>query len=613
MAFTERDKILTKVQKPTRYTGGEINSVMKNPADVDVRYGFVFPDTYEIGMSHLGIKILYHTLNERSDTWCERVFAPWSDMEALMRENGEKLFALESGDEVINFDILGITLQYELCYSNVVNMLDLAGIPVLAKDRDESYPIICGGGPCAYNAEPIAEVFDFFMLGEGEELIHETTNLYLEWKKSGKKSKKDFLEKVAMLDGVYVPSFYDVDYNQDGTVKSITPNNPDAKAVVKKRIMADFDKTPAPDKIIVPFGEVVHDRVMLEVFRGCIRGCRFCQAGYVYRPVRERSSETLTKLAESLLSSSGYDEISLSSLSTSDYRELKCLTDNLLQMTEEKKIGLSLPSLRIDNFSLELMNKVQKVRKTGITFAPEAGTQRLRDVINKNINEDNILKSVGMLFSGGWTNVKLYFMIGLPTETDADVEGIAELSEKVLGEYFAIPKEERAKNINITVSTSSFIPKPFTAFQWEKQNTREEIVEKQDILKRTIKSKRIRYNWHDNKTSYLEGVFARGDRRLTKVILEAVRLGCRFDGWDEHFAFDKWIQAFTNCGVDPDWYLRKREYDEVLPWDHISVGITKDFFLRESEKAQRAETTPNCREKCAGCGVASFKTGVCYE
>lgn len=613
MAFTERDKILTRVQKPTRYTGGEINSVMKNPADVDVRYGFVFPDTYEIGMSHLGIKILYHTLNERSDTWCERVFAPWSDMEALMRENGEKLFALESGDEVINFDILGITLQYELCYSNVVNMLDLAGIPMLAKDRDESYPIICGGGPCAYNAEPIAEVFDFFMLGEGEELIHETTDLYLEWKKSGKKSKKEFLEKVAMLDGVYVPSFYDVDYNTDGTVKSITPNNPSAKKVVKKRIMADFDKTPAPDKIIVPFGEVVHDRVMLEVFRGCIRGCRFCQAGYVYRPVRERSSETLTKLAESLLSSSGYDEISLSSLSTSDYRGLKCLTDNLIQMTEEKKIGLSLPSLRIDNFSLELMNKVQKVRKTGITFAPEAGTQRLRDVINKNINEDNILKSVGMLFSGGWTNVKLYFMIGLPTETDADVEGIAELSEKVLGEYFAIPKEERAKNINITVSTSSFIPKPFTAFQWEKQNTREEIVEKQDILKRTIKSKRIRYNWHDNKTSYLEGVFARGDRRLTKVILEAVRLGCRFDGWDEHFAFDKWMQAFTNCGVDPDWYLRKREYDEVLPWDHISVGITKDFFLRESEKAQRAETTPNCREKCAGCGVASFKTGVCYE
>lgn len=613
MSFTERDKILTKVQKPTRYTGGEVNSVMKNPADVDIRYGFVFPDTYEIGMSHLGIKILYHTLNERPDTWCERVFAPWSDMEDLMRQNGEKLFALESGDEVIGFDILGITLQYELCYSNVVNMLDLAGIPILSSDRDESYPIICGGGPCAYNAEPVADVFDFFMLGEGEELIHETTDIYLEWKKSGKKSKKEFLERVAALDGVYVPSFYDVSYNEDGTVKSITPNNPTAKAVVTKRIMADFDATPAPDKIIVPFGEVVHDRVMLEVFRGCIRGCRFCQAGYVYRPVRERKSETLTKLAESLLSSSGYDEISLSSLSTSDYRELKCLTDNLLQMTEEKKIGLSLPSLRIDNFSLELMNKVQKVRKTGITFAPEAGTQRLRDVINKNINEDNILKSVRQLFGGGWTNVKLYFMIGLPTETTEDVEGIAILAEKVLGEYFAIPKEERAKNINITVSTSSFIPKPFTAFQWEKQNTREEIVEKQNLLKRSIKSKRIRYNWHDNKTSYLEGVFARGDRRLCRVIIEAVRLGCRFDGWDEHFSFEKWMQAFSACGVDPDWYLRKRDYDEILPWDHISVGISKNFFLKESEKAQRAETTPNCREKCAGCGAASFRTGVCYE
>ncbi len=613
MAFTQRDKILMKVQKPTRYTGGEVNSVIKNKDEVDLRYGFVFPDTYEIGMSHLGIKILYHTLNQRPDTWCERVFAPWSDMEALMRERGERLFALESGDEVINFDILGITLQYELCYSNVVNMLDFAGIPILAKDRDESCPIICAGGPSAYNAEPIAEVFDFFMLGEGEEVIHETADVYLAWKKEGKKSKKEFLERVADIDGVYVPSFYDVAYNADGRVKSITPNNSHAKPVITKRIMHDFDKTPAPDKIIVPFGEVVHDRVMLEVFRGCIRGCRFCQAGYVYRPVRERSSETLTKLAESLLESSGYDEISLSSLSTSDYRGLKCLTDNLLELTEKKKIGLSLPSLRIDNFSLELMNKVQKVRKTGITFAPEAGTQRLRDVINKNICEEDILKSVKMLFGGGWTNVKLYFMIGLPTEQTQDVEGIAELSEKVLGEYFDIPKEARAKNINITVSTSSFIPKPFTAFQWERQNTREEIVEKQNLLKGAIKSKRIRYNWHDNKTSYLEGVFARGDRRLLKVVLEAVRLGCRFDGWGEHFDFEKWMLAFKNSGIDPDWYLRERSYDEVLPWEHISVGVTKAFFQKESEKAKRAETTPNCREKCAGCGISSLKAGVCYE
>lgn len=613
MPFTERDKILAQVQKPTRYTGGELNSVMKNPDDVEIRFGFVFPDTYEIAMSHLGIKILYHTLNERADTWCERVFTPWSDMEALMRERGERLFALESGDEVTHFDILGITLQYELCYSNIVNMLDLAEIPILSSERGEEYPIICGGGPCAYNAEPIADIFDFFMLGEGEEVIHEVTDAYLAWKKSGKKNKRDFLAQVALIDGVYVPSFYNVGYNEDGSIKAITPNHPNAKSVVKKRIMEDFDKTPAPDKIIVPYGEVVHDRVMLEVFRGCIRGCRFCQAGYVYRPVRERRAETLSALAEKLLDSSGYDEISLSSLSTSDYRELRPLTDCLLAMTEEKKIGLSLPSLRIDNFSLELMNKVQKVRKTGITFAPEAGTQRLRDVINKNINEDNILQSVKMLFGGGWTNVKLYFMIGLPTETEEDVRGIAELAERVLGEYFAIPKEERAKNINVTVSTSSFIPKPFTAFQWERQDTRNEIIAKQNLLKSSIRSKRIRYNWHDNKTSYLEGVFARGDRRLCRVIIEAVRLGCKFDGWGEHFDFDKWMQAFENCGVDPDWYLRARSYDEILPWDHISVGVTKSFLMRESEKARRAETTPNCREKCAGCGAASFGTGVCYE
>jgi radical SAM family uncharacterized protein len=451
------------------------------------------------------------------------------------------------------------------------------------------------------------------MLGEGEDVIHEITDAYIEWKRSGKKNKRDYLETIAKIDGIYVPSFYDVEYNDDNTVKSITPNNPAAKSVVRKRIMTDFDKTPAPDTIIVPYGEVVHDRVMLEVFRGCIRGCRFCQAGYVYRPVRERHSDTLVDIADKLLNSSGYDEISLSSLSTSDYRELKPLTDCLLDMTEEKKIGLSLPSLRIDNFSLELMNKVQKVRKTGITFAPEAGTQRLRDVINKNINEDNILNSVRMLFAGGWTNVKLYFMIGLPTETEEDVRGIAELAERVLGEYFAIPKEERAKNINITVSSSSFVPKPFTAFQWEKQDTREEIISKQKLLKDAIRSKRIRYNWHDNKTSYLEGVFARGDRRLCRVIIEAVRLGCRFDGWGEHFDFEKWMQAFENCGIDPDWYLRARGLDEVLPWDHIDVGVTKSFFKRENEKAHRAETTPNCREKCAGCGAASFKTGVCYE
>lgn len=612
--ITLKDKILSRVTKPTRYTGGELNAVLKDPESVDVRFGFCFADTYEIAMSHLGLKILYHSLNNRSDTWCERVFAPWTDMEDEMRAHGMRLFALESGDEVTHFDMLGFTLQYELCYSNIVNMLNLAGIPPLASERGEEYPIICGGGPCAYNAEPVADFFDFFMMGEGEDVINEVTDEYVRWKKSGKKNKCDYLEAIAKIEGVYVPSFYDVEYNPDGTIKSVVPNNPNAKPRVKKRIMRDFDSAYTPETIIVPFGEVVHDRVMLEIMRGCLRGCRFCQAGYIYRPQRERSPQRLLGIADSLLSCSGYDEISLSSLSSSDYGGLRELTDGLLDMTEQKKIGLSLPSLRIDNFSLELMEKVQKVRKTGITFAPEAGTQRLRDVINKNITEEDILSSTKLLFEGGWTSVKLYFMIGLPTETNEDVEGIAELAQKVLGVYFGIPKEERAKNINITVSTSSFVPKPFTAFQWAAQNSREELIEKQDLLKSSIKSKRIRYNWHDNKTSYLEGVFARGDRRLSKVILRAVEKGCKFDGWGEHFRFDLWMEAFEELGIDPDFYnLRERSYGEVLPWDHIDIGVTKSFLMKENEKAKAAETTPHCREKCSGCGAAVWKTGVCTE
>lgn len=612
--ITTKDKILSNVTKPTRYTGGELNSVIKNPADVDVRFGFCFADIYEIAMSHLGLKILYHTLNERRDTYCERVFAPWQDMEDEMKRHNMRLFALESGDEVTHFDILGFTLQYELCYSTVVSMLNLAQIPVKAKDRDESYPIICGGGPCAYNAEPVADIFDFFMMGEGEEVIHEVTDAYVKWKKSGKKNKRDYLEAIADIEGVYVPSFYDVEYKEDNTVKSVTPNNHHAKARVKKRIMKDFASAYTPETIIVPFGEVVHDRVMLEIMRGCLRGCRFCQAGYIYRPLRERKPERLLGIADNLLSCSGYDEISLSSLSSSDYSGLKDLTDGLLEMTEKKKIGLSLPSLRIDNFSMELMEKVQKVRKSGITFAPEAGTQRLRDVINKNITEENIISSTDTLFRGGWTNVKLYFMIGLPTETMEDVRGIADLAQKVLGVYFAIPKEERAKNINITVSTSSFVPKPFTAFQWAAQDTRDMLIEKQDELKKSIKSKRIRYNWHDNKTSYLEGVFARGDRRLCDVIIRAVEKGCKLDPWGEFFKFDTWMEAFDEMGVNPDFYTaRERSYDEVLPWDHIDIGVTKKFLMNENEKAKAATTTPNCREKCAGCGAASFGAGVCYE
>ena len=535
-------------------------------------------------------------------------------MEEEMKKHGMKLFALETGDEITHFDMLGFTLQYELSYSNIVNMLMLADIPVRAKDRDESYPIVCGGGPCAYNAEPVADIFDFFMLGEGEDSIHEVVEEYVKWKKSGKKNKRDYLEAIAEIEGIYVPSFYDVEYNDDNMVKSVTPNNPHAKPKVRKRIMKDFNATYAPETIIVPFGEVVHDRVMLEVMRGCLRGCRFCQAGYIYRPLRERKPERLLGIAENLLACSGYDEISLSSLSTSDFSGLRDLTDGLLKITEEKKIGLSLPSLRIDNFSLELMEKVQKVRKTGITFAPEAGTQRLRDVINKNINEEDIINSTNMLFRGGWTNVKLYFMIGLPTETMDDVCGIADLAQKVLEVYFAIPKEERAKQINITVSTSSFVPKPFTAFQWAKQDTRDMLIEKQNTLKSAIKSKRIRYNWHDNKTSYLEGVFARGDRRLSEVIIKAVENGCKFDGWGEHFKFDVWMQTFDELGIDPNFYTaRERSYEEVLPWDHIDIGVTKNFLMCENEKAKQSVTTPNCRQKCAGCGVKSFGTGVCYE
>ncbi len=612
--ITTRDKILSAVEKPTRYTGGELNAVMKNSADADVRFGFCFADTYEIAMSHLGLKILYHDLNDRYDTYCERVFAPWTDMEAEMKKHGMRLFALETGDEVTHFDMLGFTLQYELSYSNIVNMLNLAEIPVRARERDESYPIVCGGGPCAYNAEPVADIFDFLMLGEGEDMINEVVDEYVKWKKSGKQSKRDYLEAIARIEGVYVPSFYDVEYNEDNTVKSITPNNPNAKPRIRKRIMTDFNTAYTPETIIVPFGEVVHDRVMLEVMRGCLRGCRFCQAGYIYRPLRERTPERLLGTAEKLLSCSGYDEISLSSLSTSDFSGLRELTDGLLDITEEKKIGLSLPSLRIDNFSLELMEKVQKVRKTGITFAPEAGTQRLRDVINKNISEEDIVKSTALLFRGGWTNVKLYFMIGLPTETMEDVHGIADLAQKVLDVYFDIPKEERAKQINITVSTSSFVPKPFTAFQWAKQDTREMLIEKQNELKSAIKSKRIRYNWHDNRTSYLEGVFARGDRRLCEVIIKAVENGCKFDGWGEHFDFDTWMKTFDELGIDPDFYTsRERSYDEVLPWEHIDIGVTKEFLIRENEKAKQAVTTPNCRQQCAGCGIRSFGAGVCYE
>ncbi|MBR0277229.1 MAG: TIGR03960 family B12-binding radical SAM protein [Clostridia bacterium] len=600
--------LLGRVEKPARYTGGEWGSVIKNPSDVNIRFAFCFPDTYEIGMSHLGMKILYGILNERKDTYCERVFAPWTDMEMLMRENNIPLFALETKDAVSRFDFVGFTLQYEMSYSNVINMLDLAKIPLLASDRGEGDPIVCGGGPCAYNAEPICDVFDFFMMGEGEEIINEVMDVYAENKRSGGK-RKDFLEKIARIEGIYVPSFYDVEYNADGTVKSVTPNNKNAKPVVSKRVIRNMDSVYYPEKFIVPNIEIVHDRIMLEVFRGCTRGCRFCQAGMIYRPVREKSAKRLTELAKKMLEYTGYEEISLTSLSTSDYSELPCLCDNLLKMTENSNVNLSLPSLRIDNFSLELM---EKIRHKGLTFAPEAGSQRLRDVINKNITEEDIKSSTSLAFSGGYNAVKLYFMMGLPTETDEDITGIADLASLVADQYFAVPKEIRTSGLRITVSTSCFVPKPFTPFQWEPMDSMENLERKQSLLKSKIRSRSIKYNWHDAQVSYLEAVFARGDRKLNKVLIEAQKRGMKFDGWAEHFNFEKWMQVFYDCGIDPDFYaLRKREYDEVLPWDHINIGVSKAFMINENKKAHLEITTPQCREKCSGCGANRYGGDVC--
>ena len=606
------DAILKKVEKPSRYIGNEYNSVHKDLANINIRFGFCFADVYEIGMSHLGMKILYHLLNSAEDIYCERFFTPWVDMEEQMREHGIPLFSLETKTPAKEFDFLGFTLQYEMSYTNILNMLDLGGIPLYAKDRTEDDPIICAGGPCAYNPEPLADFIDFFMLGEGEEMMMEVMDVYRDIKKNGG-SKEDFLKEIVKIEGVYVPKFYDVSYHEDGTIRAFTKNEESAPDKIKKRIIKDFDKCFAPDNIIVPFMEIVHDRIMLEVFRGCIRGCRFCQAGMIYRPVRERSPETLLDLAQRLIKNTGYEEISLSSLSTSDYTKLKELTDGLLSMTEEKKIGLSLPSLRLDNFSMELMQKVQKVRKSGLTFAPEAGTQRLRDVINKNITEEDLQNAAQMAFSGGYGTIKLYFMIGLPTETEEDILGISRLADEVVSIYKHTPKEIRNKNLRVTVSVSSFVPKPFTPFQWVGQNTQETLHTKQMLLKDAIKNRYVSYNWHESALSVLEGVFARGDRRLSKVLAEAHRLGAKFDSWHEFFHMETWQTAFQNAGIDPDFYnLRERSYDEILPWDHIDVGVTKQFLINESEKAKQGVPTQNCREKCAGCGVIpAFGGGFC--
>ena len=606
------EQLLLTVQKPGRYSGGEVNSIIKDKKEVDVRFAFCFPDTYEIGMSHLGMKILYSQFNNRKDIWCERVFAPWLDFEKVMRENNIKLFALESRDSIDSFDFIGFTLQYELSFTNVLNMLDLAGIPLLAKDRKDFSPLVVAGGPCTCNAEPIADFIDIFFLGEGEKSDLEVIDLYKKYKKNGG-TKEEFLKEAALIEGVYVPSLYDISYNEDNTVKAITPKE-NAPKKPKKRIELNLDETYYPDKFVVPYIEIVHNRAVEEIFRGCIRGCRFCQAGYIYRPVREKSVDTINRQAKALCENTGYDEISLASLSTSDYTNIEPLLDSMLDWTKKSGVSLSLPSLRIDNFSDELLSKITEVRKSGLTFAPEAGTQRLRDVINKNITEEEILSSCRTAFSGGYTSVKLYFMMGLPTETDEDIKGIADLAQKIVDEYYALPTKPRGKSVNVTISVANFIPKPFTPFQFEPQITREEMIRRQQYLKECIKSRKITFNYHENKTSFLEGVFARGDRRLSSVMLAAHKKGCRFDGWDECFDLEKWLEAFKECDINPEFYAnRTRSFEEILPWEHLDFAVTKKFLICQNELAHKAITTPHCREKCAGCGANAFGEGVCFE
>lgn len=606
----EVEKLLAKVQKPGRYTGGELNSVVKEKRAVDIRFAFCFPDLYEIGMSHLGIKILYSLINAREDAWCERVFAPAADMEALMRERKIPLYALESGDPVKDFDIIGFTMQYELSYTNLLNMLDLSGLPVRAADRKALTPLVIAGGPCVCNAEPFAEFVDLCLPGEGEEVMNELLDLFREYKARGE-GKEAFLRAAAQLPGVYVPSLYTVSYHEDGTVQAITPHD-GAPAKVTKRIVSDLDQVFYPEKFVVPFLEVVHDRATSEIFRGCIRGCRFCQAGFLYRPIREKRADTVNRDCKRLCETSGYDEVSLCSLSTSDYTGLQSLLDRLFQWTLDDRVNISLPSLRVDNFSPELMEQIQKVRRSGLTFAPEAGTQRLRDAINKNVTEGEVMRTVRSAFAGGWTAVKLYFMLGLPTETLDDVAGIAQLAQKVVDAYYQNPDKPKGKSVQVSISVASFVPKPFTPFQWEPQDTMDRLYEKQRHLKASVTSRKIKVSCHDVQTSFLEGVFARGDRRLCSVLECAWRKGCKFDSWDDQFRFDLWEEAFRECGIDPLFYTnRRRPFDEVLPWDHMDYGIRKEFLMRENEKAHRSETTPNCREQCAGCGTNRLNGGKC--
>lgn len=610
------DDILLKIEKPARYIGNEVNSVMKGK-NVSIRFAMCFPDVYEIGMSHLGIQILYDMFNRRDDVWCERVYSPWVDLDKVMREEKIPLFALESQDPVRDFDFLGITIQYEMCYTNILQVLDLACIPLHAKDRTEKDPIVIGGGPCAYNPEPIAEFFDMFYIGEGETVYDELLDTYKENKKNGG-SRMDFLEKACQIDGIYVPMFYDVTYHEDGTIDQFFPVNKHAPSVIHKQVVMDVTNTTYPQAPIVPYIKVTQDRVVLEVQRGCIRGCRFCQAGMLYRPTRERDVETLKQYAYNMLKNTGHEEISLSSLSTSDYSELKELVTFLIDNFKNKGINISLPSLRIDAFSLDVMSQVQDIRKSSLTFAPEAGSQRMRNVINKGLTEEDIISGAGQAFEGGWNKVKLYFMLGLPTETEEDMEAIAVLADKVARRYYEIPKDQRNGKCQITASSSFFIPKPFTPFQWAPMLNHEDYIERAAIVKHAflnqLNKKSLRYNWHDAEVSVLEGVFARGDRKIASVIEEAYRMGCIYDSWSEQFDNDKWMRAFDNTGIDIGFYnLRERGEDEVFPWDFIDIGVTKKFLRREWDRAMKGEVTPNCRMQCSGCGVAKWKGGVCIE